>query len=215
LSNEIVVQLHDRRAKIAERLQIVQDIASAAVLVPAGLLRIHAADPLERVLAYGELAAVALLFITTVRELRDDSDRMIGVSWSNLGAGIALILESVLQTYTGHYRKWFTPVMLTGMTSIFLGVFQGRVRLRKKRRRQIIINDEGIDVSLAKFRKWKLAWSEIRSIEFTDRHIRIIPVRGKTKSLRMRFYTNSDEIRDAMRQAAQKVLTGGHERLRP
>ncbi|MEO5510110.1 MAG: hypothetical protein ABIV28_09190 [Longimicrobiales bacterium] len=214
MSNEIVVQLHDRRAKIAERMQIGQNIASAVVLVPAGLSRIHAADPLERMLAYGELTAVAVLFITTVRELRDHSDKMTGVSWSNLGAGIALVFESLLQTYAGEHRKWFTPAMLTGITSIFLGLMQARLRAKKTRLRRIVISDDGLDVRLSKFRKWKFAWSEIRNIELTPRHIRIVPVQGKPRSIRMRFYTNGDEIRGALEVAAQKVPTSGNERLR-
>jgi hypothetical protein len=203
VSNDVVIVLRDRRVRFAEKAQLIQDVFSAFALVPAGLARLHSVDPLERWFAFVELAGVAALAVITLREMRDHDDITPGIGWVNVIVGAVLICESALQTHEG--SKWFTPTLLTGLVSIGLGIFQGRLRARKQKRRErsIRITDDGIAIRLAKFRRFDQAWSNIRSIEERDGVFTISPHEGRAAKIRVRRYDNPDDIAAALRSAAE------------
>lgn len=203
MSSEIVLPLHDNRIRIAERMQLVQDAASAFALIPAGLARLHSVDPVQHWFAYVELAAVAALAVMTVREFRDREDITPGIGWLNLTIGGVLILESLLQTHEGH--KWFTPALLTGMVSIMLGVFQGRIRTAKRNRgqRSMRVTDEGIAIRFGKFRRFDRAWADISTIEREGDVFIITPRTGKAVKVKLKRYGNRDEVEAALRAATE------------
>jgi hypothetical protein len=196
----VTIPLHDRRLRIAERFQIVQDIASAAVLVPASLDRLHSPDPLARIFAWIALAAVALLAIATLRELRDDRDEFKAVSWTNLFVGMILITESLLQTHEG--AKLIRPALVTGLTSLFLAFAQNRLRRRRARKSMLTITDHGIAARMSRFRTFDVAWTDVAGITEQRRALTFTLRDGTSHRIRLRFYDNADEIRAAIIHAA-------------
>lgn len=203
MNNVVEIPLSDKRIRVAERMQILQDVASTAALVPAGLLRMHSTDPSLRALACAELAAVVVLVVMTIRELRDRDDDVTGVSWANLIIGALLVAESLIQTSEG--AKLIRPALVTGVTSIFLGLAQNRLRKKRAGVRMLRISDDRLSLRLSPFRKFDHPWSDIEAIHDSGDVITITVHGGKTRRIRMRRYDNSDAIRDALARGAERA----------
>lgn len=202
MSNEVTINLNDKRVRMLGRLQVLQDAWCAFALVPAGLARIHSADLLERSLAVVELLAVTALVLVTVRELRGGDDDVSEVSWTNFAVGAVLIVESALQTH--EHGHWFRPTLLTGVASIILGYVQNQRRKKGKRRRMIRVSDERLVMHLGKFRKFDQPWSEIERVEDTGDTLIISPRSGRKRKIQFKRYDNAEEIRSAIMGRAEE-----------
>jgi hypothetical protein len=211
MSEEIVIHLHDRAARMAGRIQLMQDVASVIALVPPALVRVHSTDILEKGFAILEFLAVAVLGATTVKELRDREHDVAGVAWANIVIGIILIIENTLRVHEGQH-KVFSPTLLTGISSIVLGLIDGKLKQRKKGHRNIRITDTNLHVRLGKFRKFNLAWSDVTGIEEGGKYLTIHVRDGRNCRIRLNRYDNGAEVRTAITGAAQKhaiALTHG------
>jgi hypothetical protein len=202
LSNDIELRLADKRLRAFERFQVIQDVASVAALIPAAIARVTATDPYMRALAYVEFLAVAVLVVATIRELRDADDDITGISWTNIIVGALLMTESLVQTREG--SKFVRPALITGVSSVVLGIFQNRLRSRRAGRRLIRVSDERIVIQLGKFRKFEREWSEISHVEELNDAIVVTPASGRARRINLKRYDNSDEIRSLIMERASQ-----------
>jgi hypothetical protein len=202
LSNDVELRLADKRLRAFERFQVIQDVASVAALIPAAIARVTATDPYMRALAYVEFLAVAVLVVATIRELRDADDDITGISWTNIIVGALLMTESLVQTREG--SKFVRPALITGVSSVVLGIFQNRLRSRRAGRRLIRVSDERIVIQLGKFRKFEREWSEISHVEELNDAIVVTPASGRARRINLKRYDNSDEIRSLIMERASQ-----------
>jgi hypothetical protein len=202
LSNDVELRLADKRLRAFERFQVIQDVASVAALIPAAIARVTATDPYMRALAYVEVLAVAVLVVATIRELRDADDDITGISWTNIIVGALLMTESLVQTREG--SKFVRPALITGVSSVVLGIFQNRLRSRRAGRRLIRVSDERIVIQLGKFRKFEREWSEISHVEELNDAIVVTPASGRARRINLKPYDNSDEIRSLIMERASQ-----------
>lgn len=211
MSEELVIPLRDRKVRLVGKVQLLQDVASALALLPSALRRSHSSDVTELVFAGLEFLAVCTLIGLTIKELKENDDDIRGVSWTNIIIGVLLIIENTLRVHEGQH-KVFSPTLLTGVSSLVIGLGQGRLMRRKGKLRAVRISDTHLFVRLSKFHQFSRPWSEIARIEEQQDSLLLIARDGKSRRIKLKRYDNGADVRTAITDHARKhavTLTRG------
>jgi hypothetical protein len=191
------VELRGRRVKLAARVEAAQQALSVFMLFLAVRDRLRTAGPGDVPIAVAQLIAGILLLVAIARDLRGHDTG--GVSWSNVLAGGLLGLEW-LDRYE-HGGKIWSPVLLTALASIFVGLFHARLHSRRQRRRRIVVDGETLDYRYA-LRRFRVAWRDLREIVADDSRLDLHTIGGRTHTIRVGRLDNGAEVSATVLRAA-------------
>ncbi len=193
--------LQDGRRRRVEWLNRIPLAVSAVLLADAALPRLEGVAAREKVLAGAELAAAGVLvLVLLVSWRRRHRAAPTTIGWIDLAAAAMLFAEWADRLAHGH--KWFSPVFVTALATAAIGVANRPLTRHRERRRILRLDDEGIGFRLNRLRGFRLAWSEVASIERTDRLLRIRGRDGRERRIDLGRLDNADEVASALARAA-------------
>ena len=216
----MIIYLQDRRLQAADLLTKLQHVFGGFPLLFIGLRKIVSSSP-EWPMAIVEVAIGGLVVLTFIRELRQTlrskehehpSAWHTAIGWFDLAAGGLLIFEAFHQPHVkpGYLR----PQFLSGTVAIGLGIFQGRFHGWRNRRRYLKLDANGMQCRLSPFRRFSLAWTELESVEISDKEATFKTKEGQQRTIRTGLYNNANEIRSAISDHARAagLLASGEEK---
>lgn len=199
MASEIIrVQLRDRRVKLATRYEAVQQAISVGMLLVAVRDRLRTPEPGDVPMAAAQVVAGVLLLIAIARDLRGHDTGH--VNWSNVLAGSLLGLEWLDRVEHGG-RMW-SPVLLTAIASLAVGLLHGRLHARRQRRRQIVMDEETLNYRNL-LRHFRVGWRDLKEIVADGTRLDLHTIGGRTHRIRMRQLENGAEVADAVLGAAR------------
>jgi hypothetical protein len=205
------VALQSLRRERAQTLLKVQHAVPAAALLFAGLQGLQrGVHGFELALAWAEIVFSALLlrtFALSVRKAFADRRRPaeqieIGhhgaVDWSEILAGVVLLVEVAERWQShGHLAR---PTLLLAAVTIGLGLLHGKVAERARRRRQLIVGADGVEVR-GRFRRFSARWDEIERFEIGEREATLVARGGASRRLDFADLRHAESVRAVLRQA--------------
>jgi hypothetical protein len=131
-----------------------------------------------------------------------------GVDWVDIAAGFVLVAEALEHWHLKHHVA--RPVILSAITTFWLGLFHGRIAARKGKRRVLRVTEDGVSIPgrLFKARKLQATWSQLASIDVGERWAVIATRAGRVRKLDLQDLEHPAEIRAALREAQARIA--GH-----
>jgi hypothetical protein len=208
----IVVLIRDRREKVAALLELATHAAAAAALVTTGLGGLPAWLPAAQLAAGAALAAAVAHEVREVKRGGAEHGRGALVGWASVFAAAGLFLEVWQRVEAGGKFSWAT--LLTGVATLGLGLLQPRLARRRRERRVVRMDGDGVTVRTSKFRGFSLAWAAVRSVEVEPDRIRFALHGGGERRMGLRTVENRGEVVGAVLHgaAAAGVPGSGGER---
>jgi len=200
------IALQDKRHKRVEQVQLLQDTAGVVMLLQPALHRLQGNGTLTVLLGVIEVIAILLAIGSAISELRGKEHGSNRVDLSNLYLAIVLFVEYGLGVAAG--RKRFSPLLLTAITAVFMAFFRSFLQ-RKLAGRALLIDDDGLNARINKFRRFKFRWSELSAIDDTRDVLRMHLHDGRVYQLPLNRYANRDEIRAAILSYAGRHVAIG------
>jgi hypothetical protein len=194
----LTLHLRDRRGRRVALLEAGQQIVAVVVLLLSIRRRLAVPSAAGAAMALAQGAAGVLLLGAIVRELTGHESHR--VSWTNLLAGVLLGLEW-LDRYQ-HGGKVVSPVLLTALTSILIGLAHGRVRGLRERRRQISMDGETLDFRYL-YRHFRVAWREVEEIVEEKAALRLVTRAGRRHTIRFARLEDGARIAGAVVEQAR------------
>lgn len=192
--------LQDARQRRVEWLNRIPLAVSAVVLADAALPRLDGSPVRERILAGAELAAAVLLVIILAVSWRRRRRTASAFGWVDLAAAAMLFTEWADQLAHGH--RWFTPVFVTAVVMLAIGLANRPLLRYQQRRRVLRLDDDGIRFRLNRLRGFRLAWPELASIERRGTTLRLHRRHGRDRRIDLGRLDNADEVARALARAA-------------
>ncbi|HTY06950.1 MAG TPA: hypothetical protein VMC86_10555 [Gemmatimonadales bacterium] len=115
------------------------------------------------------------------------------IRWFDVAVGVLLALEGVTLAAEGK-RYVIYLYYATGLAYILVGLFHHHLG----RRRYVRLDDDGVQVRMTPFRKFRLLWPDIVRVTGHDDRIEIYVRSGRRYEIPRRVVPNLDEIRDLM-----------------
>jgi hypothetical protein len=200
----VVVPLRSRRRQRASALQKVQHAVPAAGLTAAG---VHAlatgVHGLELALAIVEVVTSVLLVGAIVQSFRAASARGRerahgghGIDWADVWAAGVLFAEAAERWHLTHHIA--RPTIVTGLVTLGLGLFHGRIAARQAGRRVLRVDDTGVYVRARPFRGLHARWTDIAHISVTGDKAEIRTRAGRVRRLDFADLEGADTVRAAL-----------------
>jgi hypothetical protein len=203
----LVIHIHDRRAALAERLDLMGHAAAALGLIAAAADALPARTTAAAALVAVEIAAAAALAFAIRRELRArDQERPARISLLNLLASAVLLVQWYVELRAG--GKGFSPDLLGAITAAVLAFLHPLIQRRRKERRALRIDAAGITVQLGRFRRFSAAWTDLRAVDAAPHALRFVTADGRERKVRLRMMTNGAEVAEAVASAAERMGVG-------
>lgn len=212
----VTIQLEKRGRQLADWPTKLQHFLAGVPLLVVGLNKfLH--DPDERAMAALEVLIAAAVIIAFLKELRadlhsirhrDGTHAHSAVGWFDIAAGILLIYEAFHGAH--HKPGYLRPQFLSGVTTLCLGIFHGRLQKLKARAAYIKLDEGGFYYRRNRFRKLKLNWADVADITDTSKRVEFRLNDGSTRALSLSTFRNAEEIRHAILEhfeAARRALS--------
>ena len=152
--------------------------------------------------------ALAVAIVREVWEIRGNVDRDHGISWTNLFAA-AVLFAGLVQSYqtTGRFSR---PTAVTAVLAAVLAFAAPRIKRRQAERRSMRLDDSGILIRQGPFRRFSARWADIAAFRRDGTTLRVELRDGRTRTLRLRFSTNREEVFAALAEhaTARGIPTG-------
>jgi hypothetical protein len=207
------IPLEDRRAELAQRMEVVTQALAAVSLVSAGLAGLPAPDTEGALLAGAELLAAALLVGAVVWELRatrggaeKGPTPVPRIGWVNLFAAAALFAETYHRVYAG--GKFSRPTFLLGVVALLLALLHPWIARRRAGMRFFRADDAGIELRTSRLRGFRLAWDEIAGVEREGDTLVVRTRSGPVRRIGLRRYRNGEALAAALLEAAARAIPG-------
>ena len=201
--------LRDKRARLLERVQLVQEGSGALLLFSAGTsgLEQHSGQILSAV----QIALAGALLVSIARELwqlrsaepaehKQHPGARIG--WVNLFAGLALVLEGVQKIGAGS-KLIHWPYFLQAMISLGFAFFGDRFERFRARWRVLRLDGTGMHFRLNVIRRFHVARSDIASLEIDGRRATVLTHAGRRRRIALVRLENAAEVEAALRAWAK------------
>lgn len=164
-----------------------------------------------------EIIMAAILLVLLARDLRSETSATTdhtasaaahesatehvhtGPEWVAVVAGALLIIEAAHRVHPGGKPLYAHATFVTGVVTATIGLLHGNIAQRASKRRQIHFDDAGVRVSLSRFRRFDVAWTDVRELRITTGSIAIATPSG-SHTIPLGRYTNAMEIRKAFEQ---------------
>ena len=207
--NTVHVPLQSRRLQRAQILQKLNHAIPAVGLLAAGAQALaEGARGWDLALAVVEIATTLMLALTLVRTLRamretshgHDSH---GVDWIDIWAAAVLFAEAWERWHLKHHIP--RPMIVTALTTLGLGLFHGRLASIGRRRRALIVSDEGVFVGGRPFQRFRARWADITAISIAPRTAEISTRMGRVRRIDFADLQNADAVRAALEDARRQL----------
>jgi hypothetical protein len=192
--------LQDRRLRQLEWLTRIPLALSAEVLAKAALPRLHGASALDRAFAGAELAAAALVVVVLVVAWRRRHGTPWAFGWIDVAAAAMLLAE--WGDRLAHGGKWLSPVLLTAVFTLAVGLADRPLARLRKRRRVLRLDEEGLHFRFTRLRRFDVPWPEVASMERDGRTFRIRRRHGRERRIDLGRLDNRDHVARALATAA-------------
>lgn len=200
------IVLDDRTVNVANRLQLVQDLGSVALLAPAAVERLRTGTSLALALALFEVLAILLAVFSARDELRGKHESSRYVDWTNLFVAGAMFMEYAYGISIG--KKAFSPLFVTAIVILVLAFIRPRLLARRGRKRVMRIDDEHLMLVTSRWRRFVVQWADVVAVSETDKGLGFHLKDGTTRNLKLKRYANRTEITNAILGAPQLSVTG-------
>jgi len=212
-AEELSLPLVSLRRERARRLQKLQHVVPAFVLLGAGL---HGLMQGERgialALAIGEIAVsipvlgAAVKELAAVRRPPAHTGHHHGVDWFDIFVSAVLAVEVLEHWHTHHHLR--RPILLLAILTLAMGLFHGRFNAFMARRsRSLHIDAAGIRVRSRFFRQFFAPWPDIERIDLDDSTARIVARSGQERRIDLTDLRNSSEVRQALFAARERLAS--------
>lgn len=212
--DSIVVPLRSRRLQRGQFVQKLNHVIPALGLLAAGTQALtEGARGFDLALAVVEIGTSAMLVVTVARGLRimrhppaqggQHSPAAHTVDWIDIWAAGVLFAEAAERWHSKHHIA--RPTILTGVLTLGLGLFHGRIAAAGWRRRAIRLTDAGIYIGGKPFRKFRAPWREVASISIADRTAEVRSRGGKVRQLDFGDLENASEVRAVLEVARSRM----------
>lgn len=203
----VTLVLRSRRQQRALAFQKLNHAIPSVGLLAAGFQAVtFGAEGFDLALAVVEIVTSVFLITTIVRSVRAARAQghaglhhSHGVDWVDIWAAGVLFAEALERWHLKHHIA--RPIILTGIVTLGLGVFHGRMTAFRHRRRSLRIDDNGLHVPGRPFRTLKATWPEIADITVTASSAEIRTRAGRRRRLDLRDLENGDAVRAALNEA--------------
>ena len=213
----ITIVLDDNRRRVGLWWQKLQHAVGGVPLLIAGMHRLQAPGGASDLLAIAEIAVAAVLLVLLARDLRSEAVATLrtrapgaphghanthsngGTDWFDVVAGALLILEAVHSAHHGGKPFYARPVFLAGVATGMVGLFHGKLAQLSWKRREIHLDEHGVRARTSRFRRFDVAWTDVRDIRITSKAVVLDTATGSHK-IPLRRYRNAAEIRAAFAQ---------------
>ncbi|HST60151.1 MAG TPA: hypothetical protein VLK84_15705 [Longimicrobium sp.] len=199
----LIIPLDDRRARLAERMDLVGHGTAALGLLSAAMGGLPARTEGATALVAVQLAAAAALAVAIVRELRSrDKAELPRISWLNLIAAAVLLFPWYMELRGG--GKAFSPALVSGIVAGGLAFLHPVIQRRRRSRYVMRIDDAGLTLAWGPFRRISAAWGDLRAVEATPDALRLVMADGREQRVRLRMLGNRVEVASAVASAADQ-----------
>jgi hypothetical protein len=200
----LVLPIHDRRVRLAERLDLVGHGTAALGLFAAAAGALPARTTGAALLVGVEVAAGAALAFAIRHELRARGDGgSARVSVLNLAAAAVLLVQWYVERRAG--GKLFSPELLSAVTAAALAFLHPVIQRRRAARRALRVDDAGIDLRTGRLRRFRASWSELRSVDARPDALRFVRTDGSEHVVSLRMIDNAAEVAEAVARAARRI----------
>ena len=180
-----------------ERLSALKEAVGAALLLSTGLDAL-AADGLSGLVVLDFLVGSGVLGVAFL-ELRRGKKFGTVVRWLDVGVGGLLIAEAIrLATEGQHHQSLIFLYYGTGIAYCLAGIFHRQLG----RRRYVRIDDDGVQVRLNLFRRFRLLWPDIVRVVGYESRVEIHTRNGGRYEVEERYVPNLRDIRELLLERA-------------
>jgi hypothetical protein len=205
----MIIYLEDKRRDALELVPKVQHLMAGVPLMWTGLHNLTAGEAAERPMAILEIAVAAIVFFTFLKDVyaarrHRHSHKHPSVGWFDLAAGGLLIFEA----FHGAHLKpgYLRPQFLAGVATIVTGVFHSRLHARKARRRYMKVDDAGLEFRLAFFRRIRVGWSDLDSVDLSGPDAIIRRKDGRRHKIALKYFHNGAAVRQGLAEHTPAAL---------
>jgi hypothetical protein len=198
----VIVHLDDHRWKVADLVSKLQHVTAGVPLLLVAAAKL--ADEAERPMALVEIAIVAGVLVTFARDVhaaRKHHGAHSSIGWFDIAAGILLIYEAFHGVH--HKPGYMRPQFLSGVVTLGLGVFHGRLKAIQRRRRYVKVDENGLEYRASRFRRLRLQWAELASVDVTGNKAVFVRSDGRRHAFRLNLLANHDEVRKGIAEHAR------------
>jgi hypothetical protein len=199
----VVIYLQDKRRQAAAWLQKIQHLIGGVPLLLSGVQNF--ADDAERPMAVVEIVIALLVLTAFIKETRDElrkrgehHDSAFG--WFDLAAGGLLIFEAFHGAH--HKPGYLRPQFLSGVVTIGVGLFHGRLHHLMKRKRYLKLDEDGLEFRVTRFRHLRLRWEGLKSIDLSGSCASFERTDGRRHKVRLNVLHDSEKIKRAIAEHA-------------
>lgn len=211
----VTVPLRSRRLKRVQLVQKIQHAVPALGLLVGGAESLSAgAHGFELVLAVAGIAISGFLGVSIVRGLRaarrgptsahHHDHQGHGVDWTDIWVAGVLFTEAAETWHVRHHIAG--PVILTGVVTLGLGLFHGRMAARVERRRSLRLTGERLVVGGPPWKRLNARWGDITHINMTEHEAVIHTHKGRRRRIDFLDLENAADVRAALEQAQQRLI---------
>ena len=201
-----VIHLEDSRARRREQSELVMEGITAVTLFNA-VQTAYDHHELDAFVALNAAAAAALAVVVlrgAVRMRRKEDAASRGANLVGVIGGLAAVAEGLHRLHTAQFTFGHKHFAL-GVLTVFTGLMTVTIAVlaeKLEHRRALIITDDGVQMRLNKFRRFKVVWSDIAELRFDARQARLVRGNGRAHVVPLGRLLNRDEVREALTEAA-------------
>ena len=197
------LQLQDRRLRRAEWIQRIPLALSALVLAEAALPRLAGPARGDQLFAVAELATAVLLVVVLGVAWRQRHRPPAALGWVDLAAAAMLFAE--WGDRLAHGGKRFSPVLLTALVALALGLGYRPFLRFQEGRRCVRIDEEGLRFRLSLLRRFVLSWPDLASVERSGAALVLHRRDGREHRIPLGRLDNGEEVARRVTAAAARV----------
>jgi hypothetical protein len=185
--------IDSRRLARAKRVQTIQHVAAALILITNGFGHItgHHVTPL----AVAEIVAGALLVITALREkfrhVRGHGHSKIG--WVEIAGAVMMTVEAIEKLHVRHHFLFYVLSFIPPVMLLLFGLFD----MKLKQRLRILADDEIFEirtrVTTIFSHRQRIHWKDVAAFRMTPDAIEIVRDGGAIRKLSTKDIKNRDE----------------------
>lgn len=203
-SRNMIIHLHDRRVQLADLVSKLQHASAGFPLLLVGLGKLG--EEAERPIAILEITIAALVLGTFAREVwaarKHHHSSHSAIGWFDLAAAAMMMFEA----FHGHHSGkpgYLRPQFFSGLATLVLALFHGRLHARNARRRYVKLDESGVEVRTGPFGKFALGWADLDRIHMAHDKAVFHRSDGKRHTIRLRMLGNHDEVRKHISEHAR------------
>ncbi|HKO58325.1 MAG TPA: hypothetical protein VJ276_20845 [Thermoanaerobaculia bacterium] len=156
---EEILHVRSRRAERMKRVQTMQHVFAALILITTGWGHIGHG----RLLPYFEIAAGAMLIATAVREKVRHAHSRVG--WVEVAGAAMLAVEAAVKVQQRHHFLFYVLSFVQPLVLLAFGVFDVQIA----RRRYLKADDHGLELRTSLLWRKRVPWEGLRTYRIEEK----------------------------------------------